>query len=482
MDSDSKPCSSKRSAGHSMDIFTGMMKEEWRMHATMYGGRLFALFPLMLAGLAAVGTAFTSVLVQVIDPDTVAFIAHYSLLLFGVSVGAFGLLGREIMNRRFGQASLIAYSARSLPVSERHIMTAFYLKDVLYYMLLWVFPLLAGIAVIAPLLSYGSVVPRLLLSLPLAFLAGLAVVFLLSTIYVHSKPLLAASLLAGAAAGFIVAQHWALQPAMLLPPYLFFQRPTPMSLIMSGLVIVACSVISLLFIRVEYPSRERRYAATLPSLAGRLPVPHSWMVAKDLLDFTRSEGGVGKLVFGFGLPAVMVWLLFYVLAEFIPMLDFLPVFALFLGIIASSLYNWLTEFDTLAGYAFLPVSVATVIRGKVMTYLLLIAAPLAVLLGATMVSGQFGLLIPALCAFVGMSLYALSATVYLMGLHPTVLIYNAKLFGLYTVMTAPVAVLLLFTAALHPWLLCTALLLVPFAWYILRHGMERWERWESPDI
>jgi len=463
-------------------VFTAMVREEWRMHASLFGGRMFALFPLMLAGFAAVGTVFASVLVEVIDPHNVAFIAHYSLLLFGVSVGAFGLMGREIMNRRFGQASLIAYSARSLPVSERQVMAAFYLKDVLYYMLLWIFPLLAGMALVAPLLSYGAAVPRLLVSLPLAFLVGLAAVFFLSTVYVHSKTLLAVTLAGGAIAGVLLSRYLDIAPSALLPPFMFFLHPSLFSLALSACVILACSAVSIVFLEVDYPTRERRYATTLPSLAARLPVPHRWLVAKDLLDFTRSEGGLGKIVFGFGLPVAMVWLLFYVLAEFIPMLAFLPVFALFLGIIASSLYNWLTEFDTLAGYAFLPVSVGTVIWGKITSYLLLTVIPLGVLLAAAVVSGQYGLLIPAVCAFFGMSLYALAATVYLMGLHPTVLIYNAKLFALYTAMTAPVAVLLLFLAALHPWLLCTALLLVPFAWYILRHAMRRWNRWQVPRV
>ncbi len=464
------------------EIFTGMVKEEWRMHASMFGGRMFALFPLMLAALAAVGTAFASILVEVIDPYTVAFIAHYSLLLFGVSVGAFGLLGREVMNRRFGQASLIAYSARSLPVSERQVMAAFYLKDILYYMLLWILPLLAGLALAAPLLSHGAAVPRLAVSLPLAFLVGLAAVFFLSTLYVHSKLLLAAALAGGGILGLLLSQRLDVPLTALLPPFSFFLDPSLTSLGVSMVAVAALSVLSLLYIQVEYPSRERRYSDALRRLADRLPVPHRWLVAKDFLDFVRSEGGVGKIIFGFGLPAVMVWLLFYVLAAFIPMLDFLPVFALFLGIIASSMYNWLTEFDSLAGYAFLPVSVGTIIRSKIVSYLLLLLIPAGVLIVAAAVSGQPGLLVPALCACVGMSLYALSATVYLMGLHPTVLIYNAKLFALYTAMTAPVAVMLLFLAALHPWLLCTALLLVPFAWYILRHAMHRWGRWQLPDV
>jgi len=451
------------------------------MHATMFGSRRFALFPLMLMVFSAVGTFFASVLLNVLGSFDVAFIAHYSLLLFGASVGAFGLLGREVMNRRFGQASLLAYASRSLPISGRAIMTSFYLKDVLYYLVLWILPLLAGVAIAAPLLSYGHVVPLLAVSLPLSFLVGLAAVFFLSTIYVHSPPLLAAMLAGGGIAAWLASQAWGVNPALMLFPFSFFLHPSLFTLVASGVIIALCSAVSVLFMRVDYPSTERHYPPALSSLAARLPVSHPWLVAKDFLDFRRSEGGLGKIAFGFLLPAAMVWLLFYVLVEFIPMLDFLPVFALFLGIIASSMYNWLTEFDSFAGYAFLPVSVDTVISSKVESYTILNGVAVAVLVAAAAASGNFSLLLPAMCVFLGMSAYVLSVTVYLMGLHPTVLIYDVTLFALYTAMVTPMAVLLLFMAALTPWLLCSALLLVPFAWYILRHVDQKWNSWELPD-
>ena len=77
---------------------------------------------------------------------------HANYLMLGLMVGAFGLLGNEVMNRRFGQASLLAYSARTLPLTPRYIFTIFVLKDTLYYFFLWIFPLGAGFFIGTPAL------------------------------------------------------------------------------------------------------------------------------------------------------------------------------------------------------------------------------------------------------------------------------------------------------------------------------------------
>ena len=71
-------------------------------------------------------------------------------LMLGLMVGGFGMLGNEVMNRRFGQASLLAYSARSLPLSERYIFANFVVKDTVYYFFLWVFPFGFGYVLASP--------------------------------------------------------------------------------------------------------------------------------------------------------------------------------------------------------------------------------------------------------------------------------------------------------------------------------------------
>ena len=113
------------------EIFLKMLKEEWRIHTTILNNKMFAFFPLIIFILSFIGSLFITILKNVITIDQLFKYAHYLFFFFGLSVGAFGLFGKEIMNRRFGQASLVAYSSRTLPVSERIIFFAFFAENFL---------------------------------------------------------------------------------------------------------------------------------------------------------------------------------------------------------------------------------------------------------------------------------------------------------------------------------------------------------------
>src|SRR5665647_1734674 len=92
-------------------------------------------------------------------------------------------------------------------------------------------------------------------------------------------------------------------------------------------------------------------------------------VAKDSLDLKRSEGGLGKVIFSFLLPMALIWMLLSALGEVIPALNTLTLFSLILGVLSSSMYNWLTEYDIFASYAFLPLKISDMIKSKLNSYI-----------------------------------------------------------------------------------------------------------------
>ena len=101
------------------------MVKEWRMHSSLFGHRGFALFPVFIFLFTFFVSLVLPVFREIVTDAQRALGIHYFFLLLGCMIGAFGLMGREFMNRRFGQASLIAYSSRVLPVSERFIFANF---------------------------------------------------------------------------------------------------------------------------------------------------------------------------------------------------------------------------------------------------------------------------------------------------------------------------------------------------------------------
>lgn len=456
-----------------LEILRGMIKEEWRVHSSLFGGFMFALFPVILMIMAFIGSLFIPVLKTIIPTGQMWIISQYTFMLFGLSVGSFGLFGREVMNRRFGHASLMAYSSRTLPLSERNIFLNFFVKDVIYYFFLWVFPFALGFAFALPLISVNLFYSlSLLLVSALSFLMGLSIVFFMSTIYAHSLKLLTV-ILVSLIVALSVSINYIKFSFELFP---FFLSPSASQILFSLLVITIPSAFSFIFLKVDYPQKKRLFRNSLDRLSNLLKFnEYSVFVSKDLLDFNRSEGGIGKIIFSFLFPLAMIWLLILILLKFVPVLNMFVVFSIFLGIISSSFYNWFTEFDSFNSYAFLPIKVSTVIKSKINSYIIINLVSLAVLIFVALWTGQSVYFLPALLSFVSISSYALATIVYLTGLNPNVLLYNAKIFLQYLMMLSPLLLVFIFLSVLNPFYLIASPVLILLSYKIVKNGYERWD-------
>jgi len=447
------------------------------MHSTMFGSVSFALFPVMIFGIVFMGSFLLPLLSAAFPAGDLAFLAHATFLLLGFMVGGFGLLGNEMMNRRFGQASLLVYSARSLPLSERSIFAHFVVKDIFYYFFLWVLPFGAGYIAASPFSGVPlSRALLLLLTLSLSFLLGLCVVFLLSSLYVRSKTAcLLAVVFLGVAAG--IYTFWSgTNPALLFPPYLLYSAFSWMAFLATALAIAVLFAASVVLFSPEGRSSARTYRRVLGRLAKMLSfLPDSPIVAKDLLDLARSGIGIGQTLFSFLIPLVVIWFFLSLLRGSLPPHGLIIIFSLTTGIIASTIYTWVTEFDSFGPYSCLPVSVSTLIAGKMTTFLVLQALP-AVFIGtvATLSSGP-ELVAPVIVLCLSISVYAAGVMAYLCGLSPSVLVYDVRVLITYLVLDSVALVLLAavsFANSLYAFL--SLFLLVP-AYILVRAARARWD-------
>lgn len=456
-----------------------MIKEEWRIHSSLFGNFLFALFPFMLLLFSFLGSFFVPMFLFIVPAKTMVVLAHYIFLLFGVSVGGFGLFGREAMNRRFGQASLIAYSSRSLPVSEKTIFFYFFVKDVIFYFLLWIFPIIGGIFIANSFISLGINMPLMTLTLTHSFLIGLSVIFLLSTLYAHSNKTMVLFFV------FVVllgAEALTSNLVMALPSLSVFFYPNITNLSKSLFFIIVPSAVSLVFLKIDYPQRERHFKNSLGSLSKKIGGKYSQFVAKDFLDLKRSEGGLGKIIFSFLFPLMILWVILFVFLKFLPGSNILVLFAIFLGIISSSVYNWLTEFDLFSTYGFLPIKVSSVIKSKLISFLLINLISFVILFFVTITTAQYMFFLPAVQTFLTTSLYALSIIIYLTGLHPNKMLYNAKTFALYIFLIAPVLLVMIFVSVFNPFLLALSPVLMIPSLKIIEISFDKWNSRESQNF
>jgi hypothetical protein len=414
-------------------LFGQLVREEWRLHATTFGGRRFAAFPLFVA-LVAGGTATFFALAGA-DAGLLLGGLHVVVALLGLQVGTVGLVGRDALEDLLGDTTLLIYAARTLPVAAERLVVAFVLKDVLFYTFLFVLPLVVGVL---PLAYFGLValsrLPLLAVTTAGMFALGVGASLALVGVYTRSRP--ATLVLVGGLAAGLALRGGAL---VSLSPYRLWLGPTPLAVAGSiGLPVVLVAAGTALF-RFDDGTRSRTAPDRFGPLhrrLGRLGLDDGGALSKSLLDVSRSSGGFGKLVFSQGLVFGVLAVLLAYLPEVVPVRPApgLTV-ATILALGTFTTYNWLFQFEDERFYRRYPVALETVFRAKLVGFCLL-ALPVG--LAYTALGGWlFGLrsLLVGVAVFVPLSLYVFGVTGYLAGFAPTELLFDTPTFALFTAAT-----------------------------------------------
>nr|WP_320160065.1 hypothetical protein [uncultured Methanoregula sp.] len=460
-----------------LDLFKNMVKEEWRMHSTMFGSLSFAMFPVMIFGIAFMSSFLLPLLRTSLPAGNIALMTHASFLMLGFMVGAFGLLGNEVMNRRFGQASLLAYSARSLPLSGQFIFLNFVVKDLIYYFFLWVFPFGLGYILASPFIGVPlAAALLLLLTLTLSFLFGLCVVFFLSTIYARSHALLwLLIVLLGAGCGTIVAVT-GMNPVLFFPPLLLYASFSWPLFMLTCLALVILFSVSVALFDPQPTGHEKEVRNSFaPLLAKFAFLPNPPLAAKDFIDLYRSGSVIGQTLFSFLIPLAVIWFFLSLMGPYFPPHGLIFMFAIVAGVIASTMYTWVTMFDTFGPYACLPVAVSTLISGKVTTFSLLQIVPAGFIAVVAILSGEIQNLVPAVILCLAISFYAAGIMVWLTGLSPNVLVYDVKVLFIYLILVGIALTIFTAVAFANPlWAITSAVLILP-AWLFVRKAKVKWD-------
>jgi len=460
-----------------LELFRNMVKEEWRVHSTMFGSLSFALFPVMIFGIAFMGSFLVPLMHTTLPAGDLTLLIHANYLMLGIMVGGFGLLGNEVMNRRFGQASLLAYSARSLPLSGKFIFTNFVVKDTVYYFFLWVLPFGFGYIVASPFTGVPlAKALLLLLTLTLSFLFGLCGIFFLSAVYARSRPALWLVLLAIVAGVGGISALTGLNPALFFPPLLLNSAFTWGNLAFSCLVLALLFAVAIGLFNPESVGSEKSYRDSFAPLMRRLSfLPHPPLAAKDTLDLYRSRSMVGQTIFSFILPLAVIWFFLSLLGPYFPPHGLLFVFAITVGVIASTMYTWVTMFDSFGPYACLPVAVSTLIESKLTSFALLQLVPAVFIAIVALLSGEGVYLFPAVVLGISVSFYAVAVMAWLTGLSPNVLVYDVKVLAVYLVLIGIVLTLFTGLAYANPLYAFFALVLALPAWFFIRKAKVKWD-------
>jgi hypothetical protein len=314
------------------------------------------------------------------------------------------------------------------------------------------------------------------MTLTLSFLFGLCVVFSLSTIYARSKKILWLLVLVLAAGWGALTAVTGMNPALMFLPLLLYFSFSWGNLLVSCLILAILFSISVLLFSPEYTGTTKNFRdAFSPLIRWLSAFPHPPLAAKDLIDLYRSGSVVGQTLFSFALPLIVIWFFLSLLNPYFPPHGLLFMFAILTGVIASTMYTWVTMFDTFGPYACLPVPVSMLIESKITTFSILQVVPMAFIAVVAALAGEAGVLIPAMVLCLAVSFYAAGVTVWLTGLSPNVLVYDARVLATYLTLVGIAIMAVTAVAFTGPFYALASILLLLPAWLFARQAMASWD-------
>jgi hypothetical protein len=453
-----------------------MTIEEFRFHSQLFGGTRFLGFPVAIAAMVALAVYLLNLIS--VEVSGIVLAIHALVFLFGLQTGALGVTGRDALENLLGDFTFIIYSSRTLPVTHRQLLAAFFVKDLSYYALILTLPATVGFAVVLPL------VDLLPLFISLTGMFALGVVTTLLGLSLTDAGI--GSRLLGVVTSGGVALAWMNGiDVVQFTPYAVVRSPSALSLL-TGLAPVGLLVGIVYLTFTPRNSQETRSRSNqFNSLAARLPPGRGAIAAKTLVDVQRSNGGLVAVL-------LSVSLLFGVSLYLLQLVKSATGVSVPVGLTMGSLlslssflvYTWLVQFDSVEEYLFLPLSIPDILSGKALAFTLmsypvaLIHYALAVaVLGAELTDAILGLVI-----LVSMMVYFFGLTVYITGFSPNAFLFDVVRFSAFGVgVMVPLVPLLVVSLAVPELTLVNVSLILLFAGLAVSAGLTlyRWsiQKW-----
>ncbi len=452
--------------------FRAMFIEEFRENLDFAKKRRILLFPLLVALVTMVATIGLQFLVgegaaQVTDTESNAFTweemrfaLHLPLLFFSLGMGSFAFLGREKVLARTGTKNYLLASPALQPLTNPTAHFAYYVKDLTYYVMLILTPVISGMAIGILLESFTNVstplefssLPRTWVAMSVTLAQGLAFSFIASSLWLlggwfsRLTPIFVIGLGTTIGLGLMPRQYFLWGLATQQPDGMLLAIP---ALLASIFLAWIASQLVLDDFEVKVVSKKEIFLPAWDRLRFLGSGPLRLLVAKEVVDLIRS-GSLKKMTVSYSVPLIvllmMAWLVDFAEAPIpINLLSYAP----FLGFFGFNFYSWLTALDSPEHMNGLPLSVPQLIRAKVTVYFLA-TTWISVIFLCLMAwrLDEWAVLPVGLVVMIANSIYIVCLTAFLMGLAPNKAIFDAKImtwFWIGTVLPLLALFLLSFT-------------------------------------
>ena len=427
-----------------------MLKEEFRTHTSYSGKSRFMSFPVFVFFLSLGSGLTINKMLETVSLEQFAIFAHTSAFMYGVSVGAFGLMGREYLERRYGRSNYLVAMPYLLPLSFKTTFLGIYLRDALFYVLLMLVPATLGLAAAAPVMGFAvTSIGLFFVAILGSFMLGMSLSFLASVVYIRNVPAFVVFTGAIAVVFVLFGVLGVVDPELVIPS-LGFQmnvRPFPVNgalaigfLSVSVIATFAMTALAYALIKIRIDIVSQMYDNLLPKYYEKVP----WLsglnrtlISKEFVDLRRS-GTIAKMFFSFVLPMLFlsftVWFVNYGLA--IPVGFNAVFYAAMAGFVGVLMYSWLNNIDLSEYYSLIPVTVPQLVKIRILVFLFLTLGISAFFVVAiSVLNGETELLWLALIVMLVTSLYMVVMTAYLTGLKTNTFLFDTSVLAKFSAMS-----------------------------------------------
>jgi hypothetical protein len=422
-----------------------MLREEYRMHVSYSSRHMFLSLPLYIFFFTALFTYGMNLLTGDLRFIDLITMTYGGIFIYGVSVGAFGFIGRTILERRYGKDNFILSMPFLYPLTFRQVFLNMYLKDAIFYAALMLLPALGGMLLGAALASFSlASVLLMFLGLVLSFLYGMALSFFISVLYSIDRRLFGVGVagLVLLMCGFGLTHSYGMEVIVPGLGYQLHVQPFTadwsMALPYLGITVVLTIVFLTLAVNLVRPDSHisvGRHKELYKEQLKRFSFLKSpTLLAKEFVDIRRS-GLATKMFFAYIVPLVFLsFTTWYINHGLNIPVGFNAVFyGAMVGFFGVLLYTWLTNTDLNDYYETLPVSVPQVIKTKLVAFFILttaVSTMFVVLI--SMLNNEWQLLWLALIVLYCTTVYMILATAYLTGLNANSFFLNPTVLTKFT--------------------------------------------------
>ncbi len=396
--------------------------EEYRRHASIAKKYSLIIFPAYIIFFVAIGASFMGDVLQIFPYHRFIMLTMLSTFIYGIGVSSFEFLGRG--RERASLSTVSQY----LPITLKHNYLLIFLRDLIYYTLLFLSPAFLGLLISIPFSGFSIIqISRFSLSSMLSMLLGYSVGYLSFSLW-HRKRFLYYVLMLFILTYLLLAMLNLVQ----FPPVTFQIHRDVWSFLLSIATFLVFSLLAYVLTPAELHSDTKRRELSIKRYHR---IFKNILVAKEVEDVVRG-GILVKSLFTYFLPMLLLLIFVKIININMGREVYNPMsMSVMLSIFSAVIYSWLTILEDYGYIATLPLRASDIVKNHIKVYLLIISIiSLPIIIGFNIHS--WNLLPWSIGLFYLNSLYLLAITAYIAGPKITSLLFNPGIvirFSLYSI-------------------------------------------------